>query len=114
MSSIKTFNLKEGMPTLEEARQRLSRAFTEARQKKLPVIKLIHGYGSSGVGGTLQIGIRKSLRQRRKKGEIRQYIFGENWSIFDETSRNVIEENPSLRKDSDLDRGNDGISIVVL
>ncbi|GJM24904.1 MAG: hypothetical protein DHS20C16_13190 [Phycisphaerae bacterium] len=114
MSDIKTFNLKEGMPILEEARQRLSAALTHARQKKLPAIKLIHGYGSSGVGGVLQIGIRKSLRKRRKKGEIRQYIFGENWSIFDETSREAIEEYPSLRKDSDLDRGNDGISIVIL
>lgn len=114
MTDIKTFNLKDGMPTVEEARQILSAALTHARQKKLPVIKLIHGYGSSGVGGALQIGIRKSLRKRRKKGEIRQYIFGENWSIFDEDSRNLLEENPSLRKDSDLDRGNDGISIVIL
>ncbi len=114
MSDIKAFNLKDGMPTLEEARQRLSLALAQARQRKLPVIKLIHGYGSSGVGGTLQVGIRKSLRKRRKKGEIRQYIFGENWSIFDEDTRSVLEENPSMRKDSDLNRGNDGISIVVL
>ncbi len=111
---MNTVNLKEGMPTLEEARQKLTSALVLARQKKHSAIKLIHGYGSSGVGGTLQIGIRKSLRKRRKKGELRQYIFGENWSIFDEQTREVLDENPSLRKDSDLDRGNEGISIVIM
>lgn len=102
------------MPTVEEARQRLSVAFAKARQDKCAILKLIHGYGSSGVGGGLRVGIRKSLRKRRKKGEIRQYVFGENWSIFDETSRDILEANPSLKRDSDLDRGNEGISIVVL
>ncbi len=111
---MNSVNLKEGMPTVEEARKRLSAAFAQARQKKQVAVKLIHGYGSSGVGGALQIGIRKSLRKRRKKGEISQYIFGENWSIFDEQTRDILETHPSLRKDSDLDRGNEGISIVVL
>ncbi len=114
MPDIFTVNLKEGMPTLEEARQKLSTALAQARSKKCPAVKLIHGYGSSGVGGVLQIGIRKSLRKRRKKGEIRAYVFGENWSIFDETTRDFLEANPNLRKDSDIDRGNEGISIAIL
>jgi len=102
------------MPTVEEARQRLSIAFAKARQDKCVALKLIHGYGSSGVGGGLRVGIRKSLRKRRKKGEIHNYVFGENWSIFDEVTRDILENHSALKRDNDLDRGNEGISIVVM
>jgi dsDNA-specific endonuclease/ATPase MutS2 len=111
---LKTVNLKEGMPTLEEARQRLSSALAAARREKCPAVKLVHGYGSSGVGGALREGIRASLRKRRKKGEIRAFIAGENWSIFDETTQQFLEENPSVTRDGDLDRGNEGITIAIL
>ncbi len=107
-------NLKKGMPNLDEARRRLSDAIASSKRGGLSVIKLIHGYGSSGVGGALQKGIRASLRKRRKKGEIRGYIPGENWSIFDEASRDLLDGQPALRRDGDLDRHNEGITLVLL
>jgi len=114
MAALKTVNLKEGMPSLEEARRRLSQALAAARGEGCIAVKLIHGYGSSGAGGTLRVGIQASLRKRRKKGEISAYIAGEAWSVFDEASRALLERAPELRRDGDLDRGNEGMSIAVL
>lgn len=111
---IKTVNLKQDMPSLEEARKRLSAVLADAKQRKCVALKLIHGYGSGGTGGVLKDGIRASLRKRRKKGEIAAFVAGENFSMFDETTRRLIEVHPQLGKDSDLDRGNEGISIAIL
>jgi hypothetical protein len=114
MPAMFVANLKHDMPTLEEARRRMSAALQQARQQKCVAVKLVHGYGSSGVGGTLRTGIHASLRKRRKKGEIAAYVYGEQWSIFEEVVRDLIERAPELRRDSDLDRGNEGISIAIL
>ncbi len=107
-------NLKGGRPSLERARKRLSEALVEARGRGVLAVKLIHGYGSSGVGGVLRDGLRSSLRKRRKKGEIRGFIRGEAWSVFDEESRELLELCPELSRDPDLNRCNEGISIVLL
>jgi hypothetical protein len=114
MSIITTVNLKADLPTVEEARRRLSEAMAIGRKQHAAVVKIIHGYGSSGTGGAIRDGIRKSLRKRRKKGEIRGYIFGEHWSVFDAGTQALLAEHPSLRRDPDLDRGNEGMSILIL
>jgi len=44
---------------------------------KVTAVKVIHGYGSSGVGGALRQGIRKSLISRRKEGSVKAVVFGE-------------------------------------
>ena len=112
--SIATVNLELGHPTVDEARQRLKAVLEKCRSRKVAVIKVIHGYGSSGVGGALRQGIRKSLISRRKEGAIKAVVFGENWSIFDAVARSILEQCPGLSKDKDLCNSNPGISIVQL
>ncbi len=114
MSALRVVNLKADRPSLEEARRRLGAALDGARREGCAAVKLIHGYGSSGVGGVLRDGIRASLRKRRKKGQVRTFISGEDWSIFDSTTRGLLEAWPELRRDVDLDRGNEGITVAVL
>jgi hypothetical protein len=84
------------------------------RARKFKAIKIMHGYGSTGVGGTLRQGIRKSLVSRRKEGKIKLVVFGENWNICDALTRLVLEQCPALRGDRDLCNANPGISIVLL
>jgi hypothetical protein len=66
--SIVTLNLETDFPTVEEARQVLKTELEKCRSRKVTAIKVIHGYGSSGVGGGLRQGIRKSLISRRREG----------------------------------------------
>jgi hypothetical protein len=112
--SVVTVNLEEEYPTLEEARRRLKAELERCRSRKVAAIKLIHGYGSSGVGGALRHGIRKSLISRRKEGSVRAVVFGENWNIFDSVAQSMLEQCPALSKDRDLFNYNPGISVVLL
>ncbi len=111
---MKTVILKEGMPTVEEARSRLRTELGLARRSGVQVLKLVHGYGSSGVGGDLRIALQSTLRQMAQGGEIRDCIYGENWRTSDERSWTLLKQLPELKSDSDLGRGNKGITLVVL
>jgi hypothetical protein len=47
-------------------------------------------------------------------GEIRDCIYGENWRKSDERSWELLKRMPDLKTDSDLGKGNKGITIVLL
>ena len=102
------------MPLVHEALQRLARELALARQQKAALLKIIHGYGSSGAGGNIRIGVQKRLLELAETGQIRGCIFGENWSKSDEVSWRLLQKHPSLKSDPDLGRGNQGITIVLL
>lgn len=110
---LKTLHIEAGMPTVEEARQRLLAELRQAKQSGVLAMKIIHGYGSSGKGGALRDALRKSLLRRRKEGLVTRVIFGEKWSVFEEDTRYAIERCAELRSDRDLNRSNEGITIVV-
>jgi hypothetical protein len=114
MLVLKTLNLEAGLPTLEEARQRLLAELRQARQSGVVAVKIIHGYGSSGKGGSQRDGLRKSLLRRKKEGLVTRVIFGEKWSVSEGDARYAIEMCPELRADRDLNRSNEGITLVVL
>jgi Smr domain len=111
---IRVVNLEEGFPTRDQACQKLEAALARARKDGVAVLKLIHGYGSSGAGGVLRFAIRGFLRQRKDKGEIAAFVNGESWSSFDERSKLLFAKAPELILDSDVGRGNKGITLVLL
>jgi hypothetical protein len=102
------------MPLVEEALQRLERELALARQQKTKLLKLIHGYGSTGAGGDIRIAVQKRLVEMARNGQIRGCIFGENWSKSDEASWKLLQSHAELKSDSDLGRRNRGITIVLL
>lgn len=111
---IKTINLEEGMPTVERARLRMERELHVARGAGYKAVKLIHGYGSSGAGGALRTELQKELRRLLSNRAITAFIAGEDWRISDETTWKLLKRFPEWKKDHDLGRNNQGISIVVL
>ena len=111
---IKTVILKEGMPSVEQARARLHGEIQSAQHSGVKVLKLVHGYGSTGVGGDLRIALQSTLRQMATKGEIRDCIYGENWRTSDERAWDLLKQLPELKADSDLGKGNRGITLVLL
>ena len=113
-SIIKTVVLKEGMPSIEQARGRLQTEIQIARQSGVKVLKLVHGYGSTGVGGDLRIALQATLRQMAHRREICDCIYGENWRTSDERTWQLLKQMPQLKSDSDLGRGNRGITVVLL
>lgn len=112
--AIKTVILKEGMPSVEQARARLHSEIQIAQQSGLKVLKIVHGYGSTGVGGDLRIALQSTLRQMIDQRQIRDCIYGENWRTSDERSWELLKRLPELKTESDLGRGNRGITLIVL
>jgi hypothetical protein len=114
MSAIRTFNVEAGLPTLDDARRLVIAEIKQAKRDGARVLKVIHGYGSSGKGGTLCVGLRKSFGLRKKEGGIKDFIAGEDFSIFNETPRDRLEAVPKLRGDPDLGATNEGVTIIWL
>ena len=71
-------------------------------------------YGSSGTGGKLCVGLRKSFGLRKKEGVIKDFVAGDEFSIFNETTLTLLEAMPELRGDPDLGAINEGVTIVWL
>jgi hypothetical protein len=112
MTRIKTINLELDLPTLDEARRKVIAELRAAKREGVRVLKVIHGYGSTGKGGRLCVGLRKSFGLRRKEGVIREFIPGEDFEVFDQTTLKLLEEVPEMRGDCDLGRMNEGVTVV--
>jgi DNA invertase Pin-like site-specific DNA recombinase len=107
-------NIETGMPTVEEARERLKAALLKAKKENKKLVKLIHGYGSTGKGGKLKTELRKSLVNRRKEGLVKTIIWGEYFSKDKLETKQLLNRHPELKNDKDLDRMNEGVTIVEL
>lgn len=114
MAGVRTVNIKFDMPTVDEARKRLIQEIQSARARRCVALKLIHGYGSTGQGGALKVALRKSLARRRKEGVIRSFVPGERWDPFEPQAREILDACPELARDTDLARGNEGVTIILL
>ena len=102
------------MPQVHEALQRLDRELALARQGKAKLLKLVHGYGSSGEGGDIRIGVQRRLLEMIQNGQIRGCIFGENWSKSDEAAWKLLQAHREIKSDPDFGRRNQGITIVLI
>ena len=114
MSAVSTFNVEAGMPTLDEARRLVAAEVKKAKREGVRVLKVIHGYGSSGKGGALCVGLRKSFGLRKKEGVIKDFIAGEDFTIFNAAAFDLLEAVPELRGDPDLGATNEGVTILRL
>jgi hypothetical protein len=111
---IKVVDLEEGMPTVEQARLRMQYELQAARKEGYKAVKLIHGYGSTGVGGALRTELQKELHKAVEDGSLQAVIPGENWRVSDQATWDLLQRFPEWKKDSDLGRKNQGIAILIL
>jgi len=102
------------MPSVPEALEQLDREIAVARQQKHSLLKMIHGYGSTGAGGDIRIAVQRRLHDMAEAGQIRSCIFGENWSKTDDATWRLLQTHSELKSDRDLGRRNQGITVVVL
>jgi hypothetical protein len=112
--SCKIVNLEDGRPTVNVGLLRLDHALAEARAARVPLLKLIHGYGSSGAGGRLREEVWKALDQLRRDGRIAGFIPGEEFRESNAASWELVKRHKAMREDRDFGRGNRGITIVML
>ncbi len=107
-------NLESGMPKTEAAMMRLKLELATLRRCGIRSIKIIHGYGSTGSGGSIRIATRNYLHDQLRQGRIRAFCPGEQFGPFEANGRKAIQLMPSFRTDPDWGRQNEGITIVVV
>ncbi len=112
--SRKTINLEAGRPVVEIALNAMHQAIEDCLRNGVTVLTLIHGYGSSGKGGAIREECRKMLDYMKRKGTISNFIAGEDFCKRSGSVKTVLNQYPQLRFDRNLDRGNRGITIVIL
>jgi hypothetical protein len=113
-SIIKVINIEKGMPTVEVAEKRLMFEISTAKREGIKALKIIHGYGSSGVGGGIKGMVKKVLAAKRREGALKAFVSGEEWDIFNQSTRQLMDLCSELRNDKDLQNQNHGITIVLL
>lgn len=111
---LTVINLEQGMPYVDEALRRMNAGLRSARAGGAQAVKLIHGYGSSGTGGKIRTAVATELAAKKRAGEIRGYVPGEEFTPFSDSCRRALDLLPELQKDKDYLRCNPGITIVVL
>ena len=103
-------NLESGRPTVADALGKLERRIETARRQGVKVLKVIHGYGSSGKGGSLRDAVHRALPELERQGLVRSHVAGEHFT----KSSAILKQFPRLKDDADLGRGNRGVTLVVL
>ena len=111
---METANIEKFMPTVYQAEILVKNNLETYRRKGIKVFKIIHGYGSTGNGGALRTGIRDYLTQLKRAKIIADFVPGEDWSVFNETTRKILDLDSSFSKDSDLGKMNSGVTIIVI
>ncbi|MGB3225919.1 MAG: hypothetical protein WBB23_24230 [Desulforhopalus sp.] len=110
----KTVNLEAGRPVLEIAISKLFEIIADSVRNNVNVLTLIHGYGSSGKGGVIRSESRKILDFLKSKGQINDYIAGEDFNKRSGLVKSLLRRYPQLSEDKHLNKGNKGITLVIL
>ncbi len=113
-STLREINIETGMPFVKEALKHMETEIGRSKKMGVRVLKIIHGYGSSGTGGKIRREARRYLEDLEDWGKIEYFITGEAFSIFHEDTRSAFLICNDLRQDRDLDRHNNGVTFIVL
>lgn len=108
---VKEINLERGNPTVPAAMQNLVNELTTAKRVGYRAVIVVHGYGSSGVGGAIKTATRGKLSERILLGVVRDFVGGEDWV---ERKREFMEVCSQLKDYSTYVSGNKGITVVLL
>jgi hypothetical protein len=111
---LETLNIKDTMPTAEAAWMHCQGAMEGARLRGVRILKVVHGYGSSGVGGKIRRRVRAGMAKLLDAQKLGGVVFGEDWGPFSVTARGWVDAFPALRGDADYGKGNEGITLVRL
>lgn len=113
-SLVRDINIEAGLPVVEEGLARLERELLLARHAGVKIVRVIHGWGSSGTGGRLRDACRARLRQKKALKQIRGFLPGEEYSRHKIDGKVLISRYPYLSRDERTDSGNPGITLVEL
>lgn len=108
----RTVNLEKGMPTVEQAIERLGQEISFAAREGCRVLILIHGWGSSCQGGAIKQEVRRRLAFMLDTRQINDFLPGEECDMRFGHGRHLARRFPFLKRY--MQKANPGISIVIV
>jgi hypothetical protein len=104
-------NLEYDMPTVDVAMQRMSNALATQKRLGFKSVILIHGYGSTGVGGSIKKAVHKRLGESSMRGLVRAFVPGEEWQS---RKREFVGMCKALENHQYDIADNYGVTVVIL
>ncbi len=111
---VRTVNLKLGIRGVDDGIVRLQCELERARSSGAAVLKVIHGWGSSGKGGSLKEACHAQLRREMRALRIADFIPGETYSDTSPRARDLARRHPDLKCSWHSDTLNYGMTLVEL
>ncbi|MBQ2713679.1 MAG: Smr/MutS family protein [Clostridia bacterium] len=107
-------NIKENSPTVEEALANFELELENAKLQNAKILKVIHGYGSSGVGGAILRKLKQTLPHLKRTNQIKDYFSGATFDIANPKVLALAKKVPDLLYDEDISHQNIGVTFIVL
>lgn len=109
---LKIINLEKGLPAVYEALDTLEIELVLAKEEKEPCAVVVHGYGKrTQGGGKIKAAARERLAKLKNEGRVKEIIFGEDMSHFDEKVMRLRYIRPEL--EAYVGKRNLGVTLVV-
>ena len=108
---VAVLNLEQGMPSVDTALGRMKNALTTYKRQGCKAVIIIHGYGSTGVGGRIKAAVVKALHDPGLSGIVRAFTGGEEWTV---QKREMLGYCKALADRQRHIAGNHGVTVVIL
>ena len=111
MAKVKEVNLEYGSPAADAAVRNMVNQLGTCKRQGYKAVILVHGYGSSGTGGSIKAAVRSKLREPSLSGMVRSYCGGEHWFEKKKELLNICSPLSDYQRKID---GNQGVTVVIL
>lgn len=114
-SDTSILNLELGGPSSEEALEILTQHIRAASEIQIRVLIVIHGYGSSGKGGSIRRTVREALENNYFSDRVDEYYHGEDLIHRSELYQALIKRRPTLKQHlKQFREGNAGMTLLLM
>jgi len=114
MDNIYKIDVESGALTVDEALAIAEIELERAKISGLKLVKIVHGYGSKGVGGKIKIALLELLKNLKKHKKIEDFCPCEKFCFTLKTYSKYTKLYPNLLVDDNIKSLNSGATIVFL
>lgn|SRR5574344_2133525 len=109
---MEEINLEDGYPTVDAAIRYLQDAISILKNQGNACLYIIHGYGSSGVGGKIKIKVRQYLNAQIRYGVVKKVYNGEDFIKMKSETKELRKKYKRLEQL--VLHPNEGVTVIVI
>lgn len=114
-AGVFNLNLEEGLPTVDRALEKFEQTLHQLSGTAVALVKVIHGYGSKGMGGRIKEAFHQELIYNKHSDVIDSFFAGEDLQPGKSGHETLIKRHPHLKKLIPKDiPGNPGVTLLIL